>query len=63
MMARLPADPPLFEIIATTGLMIVTAGLVIWGAGAVFRMGAMGRANADSVKRWMRFQKQEAPAD
>lgn len=51
MIARLPTDPPLWEIAGTTGLMVLTMVLVIWGASSVFQQGALGHANADSVKR------------
>jgi len=55
MMARLPSDPPLWELLGSGALMLITTALVLWGAGLVFRQGALGQANADSFKRWFRF--------
>ncbi|MCH8491372.1 MAG: ABC transporter permease, partial [Oceanicaulis sp.] len=55
MMARLPSDPPLWELLGSGALMVLTTALVLWGAGLVFRQGALGQANADSFKRWFRF--------
>jgi len=57
MMARLPTDPPMIEIIGTTVLMVVTTVLVLWGAGKVFQAGAMHQAGSDYFKkmitRWL----------
>jgi len=55
MMARLPSDPPLWELLGSGALMLLTTALVLWGAGIVFRQGALGQANADSFKRWFRL--------
>lgn len=55
MLARLPQDPALFDIIGTTLVMIATAAAVIWGAGVLFRMGALNQANQDTVKGWFRL--------
>ncbi|WP_375283470.1 ABC transporter permease [Marinicauda pacifica] len=57
MMARLPTEPPLWEIAGTTLLMLATMVGVLWGATAVFRQGALSQANVDSVKRWFRLGK------
>jgi ABC-2 type transport system permease protein len=51
MLARLPADPPLFDVIGTTLLMIFTTLIVLWAAGRVFRAGAMHGAGVDYFKR------------
>lgn len=63
MMARLPSDPPLWEILGSGALMLATTALVLWGAGLVFRQGALGQANADSFKRWFRFGRGRKAAD
>ncbi|MBI1264581.1 MAG: ABC transporter permease [Alphaproteobacteria bacterium] len=63
MMARLPSDPPLWEILGSGALMLATTALVLWGAGLVFRQGALGQANADSFKRWFRFGRGRKTAD
>jgi ABC-2 type transport system permease protein len=55
MLSRLPLDPPMFEIVATTAIMVGTSLLVLWGSGAVFRMGALNHANQDTVKAWFSF--------
>jgi ABC-2 type transport system permease protein len=55
MLARLPQDPALFDILGTTVVMVVTAVVVIWGAGVMFRMGALNQANQDTVKGWFRI--------
>lgn len=55
MLARLAYDPPMMDILATSGLMILTALGVIWGSGVLFRMGALNQANQDTVKRWFSF--------
>ncbi len=43
MMLRLPADPPLYEVVGTAVLLIATTGFVLWAAGHVFRAGVVGR--------------------
>ncbi|MHA6287603.1 ABC transporter permease [Maricaulis sp. CAU 1757] len=52
MMVRLPQDVGMVEILATNLGMLATAAFVIWGAGRVFRMGALNQANQDTVKGW-----------
>lgn len=59
MMARLPTDPPTIELIVTTLLMIGTAFAIIGLAGFVFRQGALGRANADSARKFLKFGKKK----
>lgn len=59
MMARLPTDPPLWELAGASGLMIVTTIVVVWAAAAVFRQGALRQADADSVRRFFRLKKKE----
>ncbi len=59
MIARLPDEPPLWEIAGTTGLMVLTMVLIIWGASSVFQQGALGHANADSVKQIFSRKKRE----
>jgi len=43
-------------------LMIGTAVAVIGLAGFVFRQGALGRANADSAKKFLQFGKKKKEA-
>jgi len=55
MLVRLPQDIGMIEIIGSTLGMVVTAMIVIWGAGVLFRMGALNQANQDTVKSWFQF--------
>ena len=55
MMARLPTDPPLWELLSACALMVVTTLIVLWGAAAVFRQGALRQANADSVRKLLKM--------
>ncbi len=59
MLVRLPQDIGLVDIIGTTLGMIVMAAAVIWGAGQLFRMGALNQANQDTVKGWFKFGKKK----
>jgi len=60
MMARLPAEPPLWEVLGAGALMIFTTVLVLWAAAAVFRQGALRQADADSVRRFFKFGRKKA---
>ncbi len=60
MLARLPQDPAMIDILGSTGLMIGFAILVIWAAGRMFRMGALNQANQETVKSWFRFGRKTA---
>ncbi|HAQ34022.1 MAG TPA: ABC transporter permease, partial [Alphaproteobacteria bacterium] len=59
MIARIPSDPPMWELLATTGVMVGFAIFVIAMAGLVFRQGALGRANADSVRKLLKLGKKK----
>ncbi len=54
MMARLPLDPPLWEILGTSALMLATLAFMIWGGARVFRAGALGQARPGSLKSLMK---------
>ena len=60
MMARLPSDPPFWELAGASALMMVTMVIVVWAAAAVFRQGALRQADADSVRRFFRLGKKKA---
>ncbi len=60
MMARLPAEPPLWEVLGAGTLMVVTTIVVLWAAAAVFRQGALRQADADSVRRFFKFGRKKA---
>lgn len=49
LLARLPTEPPLIEVLGPLALMIATTLLVLWAASAIFRAGASGRLRADSL--------------
>jgi len=51
MMARLPTDPPLIEIIGTTLVMLATTALILLAAGKIFQAGVMHQAGADYFQR------------
>ncbi len=60
MMGRLPTDPPLWELAATTALMLATSFAVVWASTAVFRQGALNQADADSVRKFFRFGRKKS---
>ena len=62
MLARLPQDVGMFDIIGTTLAMVATAAFVIWGSGVLFRMGALNQANQDTVKGWFKIGGKKKPA-
>ena len=62
MMARLPADPPLWEVLGASAAMMAMMVLVVWGAAAVFRQGALRQADADTVRRWFRLGRKKKEA-
>jgi len=55
MLVRLPQDIGLVDIVGTTMTMIAMAFAVIWGAGVLFRMGALNQANQDTVRGWFKL--------
>lgn len=60
MMARLPTEPPLWELLGAGGLMVLTTVLVLWLAAAVFRQGALRQADADTVRRIFKLGRKKA---
>jgi ABC-2 type transport system permease protein len=57
LMNRAAADPPLLETIAATLLMIVTAVVLLWSAGRIFRIGILRTGNRPKlaeVVHWLR---------
>ncbi|RKR03663.1 MULTISPECIES: ABC transporter permease [Maricaulis] len=62
MLARLPHDVGLIDIVGTTAAMIAFAVFVIWGSGVLFRMGSLNQANQDTVKGWFRIGRKKKPA-
>jgi ABC-2 type transport system permease protein len=57
MMNRAAADPPLLELVGATLFMIVSAVLVLWSAGRIFRIGMLrtgSRPKLAEVMQWVR---------
>lgn len=57
MMNRAAADPPLLELVGATLFMIVSAVLMLWSAGRIFRMGILrtrSRPRLAEVLQWVR---------
>lgn len=57
MMNRAAANPPLLELVGATLLMIVTALLLLWSAGRIFRIGILRAGNRPKfaeVLKWIR---------
>lgn len=51
MIARLPADPPMWEILGTSALLLGTLVAILFAAAFVFRLGALGQVDVNSLKR------------
>lgn len=54
MMARLPHDPPLWELLGAGLLMLATIAGAIWLGSRVFRAGALGQARPGSLMKAFR---------
>jgi len=63
MLARLPHEVGMVEVLGTTAAMVAFAAFVIWGSGVLFRMGALNQANQDTVKAWFSFGGKKTPAE
>jgi len=58
MLARLPSNPPLWEIVAAVALMVGTALAVLFLAARVFRAGVLGGGKSflegSRIAKWLR---------
>jgi ABC-2 type transport system permease protein len=57
MMNRAAADPPLFDVIGTMILLVLTTALVLWLSGRIFRMGILRTGQPPrwvELWRWLR---------
>ncbi|MDQ1300770.1 MAG: type transport system permease protein [Chloroflexota bacterium] len=57
MLNRAAADPPLFDVVGTMILLVVTASLVLWGSGKIFRIGILRTGQPPrllEIVRWLR---------
>ena len=51
---RMPIDPPMWEVIAQMGLMVVSTIVILWIATRIYRAGAVNGAGMSDVGTWMR---------
>lgn len=59
MMVRLPFDPPVWQIILSTTMMVVTTIVMVWVAAKIFRVGLLMYGKKPSVKemfRWISYK-------
>lgn len=59
MMARIPYDVPLWEIIASLAILYVTFAITVWGAAKIYRVGILMHGKKPSLKelwRWTRYK-------
>ncbi len=57
MMNRAAADPPMFDRVGTLVLMIVSAGLMLWLSGKIFRRGILRTGQPPKVLELLRWLK------
>ena len=57
MMNRAAADPPLFDLVGTTILLIVTTALVLWMSGKIFRIGILRTGQPPKIMELIRWMK------
>ena len=55
MMNRMAADPPLFELVGTTVLLIVTTAAVLWLSGKIFRIGILRTGQPPKTMQLLRW--------
>jgi len=55
MMNRMAADPPLFEVVGTTVLLILTTVAVLWLSGKIFRIGILRTGQPPKVLELFRW--------
>jgi ABC-2 type transport system permease protein len=51
---RMPHDPPLWEVLAQMGLMLVTMLAVLWGSVRVYRAGAVNGASVGDLGKMLK---------
>lgn len=59
MMVRLPFDPPVWQIILSTTMMIVTTLVMVWIAAKIFRVGLLMYGKKPSIKemfKWITYK-------
>lgn len=49
---RMPINPPLWEVVAQLGLMVVTTILILWLATRIYRAGVVNGAGISDVSAW-----------
>lgn len=59
MMARIPYDIPMWEIIVSLILLYATFAVIVWGAAKIYRVGILMHGKKPTLKelwRWMRYK-------
>lgn len=59
MMARIPYDIPMWEIIVSLVLLYITFAVTVWGAAKIYRVGILMHGKKPTLKelwRWMRYK-------
>lgn len=59
MMARIPYDVPLWEIVVSLVILYATFAAAVWGAAKIYRVGILMHGKKPSLKelwRWMRYK-------
>ncbi len=51
---RMPIDPPMWEVVAQMGLMVLSTIIILWIATRVYRAGAVNGAGMSDVGTWFR---------
>jgi ABC-2 type transport system permease protein len=57
MMNRAAADPPLFDLIGTTILLVIFTGLSLWSTGKIFRIGVLRTGQPPKLLEMVRWLK------
>lgn len=57
MMVRLPFDPPIWQILLSSVIMIATTVLLVWAAAKIFRVGLLMYGKKPTFKEMMRWLK------
>lgn len=50
---RIPSDPPLWQLIGSASFVFISACLVIWIAGRLFRYGVLSGSGVKGLKSWV----------
>jgi ABC-2 type transport system permease protein len=59
MLNRAAADPPMFDLIGTTLLLLLTTALVLWSSGKIFRIGILRTGQPPKFLELLRWLKRQ----